>query len=460
MTQKIADKTVPYNAEAEAAVLGALLIDPEYAWPKVGTYLKPKDFYQERNQELYGVISDLKSERSAVDYVTVLDRLTSQDPSNGIDVGLYVSQLIGSTPTALNVMDYAKIVHNDSMRRRQIYIAQELAVAAFNSEDVDPAALARTFADELLELCRADSKTRLHDVVDVLNEIADEQEAVANGTLKIKGFDPVLPPLRDAVKHGLWWPKAIILIGSNPGIGKSMTMLYQAVYNVLMRGQRGIYVGTEMPAKMIGERIAPMMAYHLEMDGLTRQVLEDYTGATLVRQLAALIAKKCGRKQLQIIDDTATVEEFQALVLSEEAAGAPLDFVVLDYLQMLGSDRVFHAQRELMDYVGEVVRRTSIGADTVLIAASSFTKGEATDPPTDIRFKETSKFAHDAGVMIGLYQHPDNYLAMRHVKIREPSSRHNMLGIDIPVVIHPEYSILSLLEFEQQPLNDDAIWSI
>jgi replicative DNA helicase len=47
-----ADRLPPQNIEAEQSVLGSLLIDPD-AIIKVGSFLRPEDFYRETHQIIY-----------------------------------------------------------------------------------------------------------------------------------------------------------------------------------------------------------------------------------------------------------------------------------------------------------------------------------------------------------------------------------------------------------------------
>lgn len=451
----VPDKMVPHNIEAEQAVLGALLIDPEWGWQKASKVVGADDFYVASHRTLWAAISALHKAKTRVDFVTLCDVLDRTNKLVEIGGAPYLTNLINATPTAINIGHYAKIVLNTSILRKQIGVAGELAKLAYSYEGDDPHSVTRAVTRKLLDLARqGDSHAKVYAVEDVLLVVANEQDALAAGDVELRGFDPVLPSLRKAVWQGLWHPKSIVLIGANPGVGKSMTMLSQAVYNVVVRGQRGIYVGTEMPVKMLGYRLAPMLAYYWQMNGLTNTLLEEAQAGDLVRAVAELIALQCAR-HLLLVDSATTAEEFALIVQAEEASGQPLDFVVLDYLQMLDSEtQQFRSHYDLMNYVAETVRQTTIGNDTVLIAASAFTKGSKTEKPTQERFKETSKFSHDASVMIGIYQDPvSDQLNMVHCKVRTPSARGGLEGVDIPIRIDPNYGIVSESSGETEPVN-------
>ena len=446
---------IPNNNDAERVVLGSLIIDPEGAWQLVADQLGSESFYTETHRWLFEAIKALHANRVSVDFVTLCDELARRGRLQELGGASAITSLFNATPTALNVEHYAKILVRDQALREQIAIGTELIQQAHDFEGDDPHALARVTIQKLLEITRNNQRgIKVHTIEDALYKLADKQKAIANGE-KIPGFDPVLPPFRAAVRHGLWAPKSVVLIGANPGVGKSMYMLFAAMYNVLIRGQHGIYIGTEMPVDMVAERLAPMFARYAEFDALTNAVLEDAQGEHLVRSLADYIVEKCGSGSLLMVDEATTVEQFATIIQGEEAIGRPLDFCALDYLQMLGTEDAHFRGNEtaLMEYVGKVVRQTSVGTDTVLVSASSFTKGSETDPPTQQRFKQTSNFAHDAAVMIGMYI-LDNILMSKHVKIRSPS-KVNMTGVNIPLRIHPDYGILQELTIEKVMLEND-----
>ena len=103
-------KLLPQNIEAEEAVLGSLLIDPD-AIIRVATFLRPEDFYVQRNGWIYAAIRDLHERREPADLVTLTDELERREQLAGWmqDSALSVLQRAGEQP-ALEVVAAIKTI--------------------------------------------------------------------------------------------------------------------------------------------------------------------------------------------------------------------------------------------------------------------------------------------------------------------------------------------------------------
>ncbi|MBL8966759.1 MAG: replicative DNA helicase, partial [Spirochaetaceae bacterium] len=69
---ELRDKVPPHNGEAEQAVLGAVLLDPD-AVPVVLKYLRPDDFYVNANHEVFAGIVSLYEKGQKADLITLSD---------------------------------------------------------------------------------------------------------------------------------------------------------------------------------------------------------------------------------------------------------------------------------------------------------------------------------------------------------------------------------------------------
>ncbi len=131
------DKSVPANLEAEEAVLGSLLIDPD-AIIKIAAFLRADDFYREKNGWIYQAILDLHERREPADFVTLVDELGRRQILQEVGGVAYVTSLINGVPTAVHVEHYAHIIERTSTLRRLIGAAGQVAALAYEeAQDLD-----------------------------------------------------------------------------------------------------------------------------------------------------------------------------------------------------------------------------------------------------------------------------------------------------------------------------------
>src|SRR5690242_9082787 len=132
------EKLLPQNVEAEAGVLGSLLIDPE-AVVQVADFLRSEDFYREAHRTIFQAVLDLYETGGPADLITLTDELARRGKLDEIGGASYVSSLANQVPTSRNVKRYAQIVERTAVLRRLINAAGQIAGVAYNEPDADDA---------------------------------------------------------------------------------------------------------------------------------------------------------------------------------------------------------------------------------------------------------------------------------------------------------------------------------
>jgi replicative DNA helicase len=115
----------PHNSEAEASLLGAVLIDAD-ALVKIADAVGTDDFFDPKHQRIYEAIIALYERRSPIDVLTLSDQLKTVGFLDMIGGPSYLTELTNFVPTATHVEQYAEIVAQKAMRRRLIRTSQEL----------------------------------------------------------------------------------------------------------------------------------------------------------------------------------------------------------------------------------------------------------------------------------------------------------------------------------------------
>ncbi|MGB2583854.1 MAG: DnaB-like helicase N-terminal domain-containing protein, partial [Dehalococcoidia bacterium] len=125
-------KLPPHDLDAEEAVLGSLLIDPEAIF-KVITLLKSEDFYREKNRWTYESCFQLYDRKEAINQITVAHELARKQQLEAAGGAAYLSHLVSQVPTSVHVEYYADIVRRLSMMRQLISASNQIAAIGYES---------------------------------------------------------------------------------------------------------------------------------------------------------------------------------------------------------------------------------------------------------------------------------------------------------------------------------------
>ena len=216
-TTEVAIKTIPANLEAEQAVLGSLLIDPD-AMIKIASFLRAIDFFREWHQWIYSALLTLHERREPADFVTLVDELERNEQLEDIGGPAYITELINSTPTAIYVDYYARIVERTAILRRLISAAEKIAGLAYDeSNDVNEV------VDQAERIIFGVSESRIHrdltPISTIMAEVVDQIDFLARNQNRLMGV-PTGFVMLDKMLGG-FQKSDLIIVAGRPGMGKS-----------------------------------------------------------------------------------------------------------------------------------------------------------------------------------------------------------------------------------------------
>ena len=136
--QDEAVKLPPHDLDAEEAVLGSCLIDPE-AIHKVSVYLKPQDFYREKYRWTYECCLAVSTNGSPLDQITIAHELAKRGQLEASGGAAYLSHLVSSTPSSVHIDHYANIVRTLGFMRLLISAANQIAAIGYEMPSMDDA---------------------------------------------------------------------------------------------------------------------------------------------------------------------------------------------------------------------------------------------------------------------------------------------------------------------------------
>lgn len=217
----IEEKLPPHDIEAEEAVIGSLVVDPDAIF-KIATFLVPEDFFDETNQVIYQACLSVHQRNEVVDQITVAHELMRQNRLEQIGGAAYLSHLISITPTPLYVEHYARIVSNAAAMRRLIAAAGQIAAIGYEA-GADVESTLNKAIDILFQVGSKGAPTNLVLVRDILSKYFEE---VGQPPLGGKQIPHILTGFAglDGLLGGLQRSDLVIL-AARPAVGKTSLAL-------------------------------------------------------------------------------------------------------------------------------------------------------------------------------------------------------------------------------------------
>lgn len=310
-------KQLPFDIDAEEAVLGSILIDPD-ALLDVSLILKPTDFYKGDHAAIYRAMLALYQNQRGIDAKTVAAAM-----GESADISQIVG-LVSIVPTSLHAVEYARIVKAHSTRRQLIRAAGKIATSAFDISKPIDTTIQET-EQHLIELVQDRHKTGPEHIGDVAVRALSLSERAANG--EILTIPTGLADL-DEITGGLQSPDFTIL-AARPGMGKT-ALLLQVALHAALAGRRVAMFPLEMSAEQLSHRFISHLTGRPYKDVLYGRFDDwrPYYGA--VEQM----------EQLKIyIDDAANLTPLALRSKCRQvAAWRGLDLVMVDYAGLMAPD--------------------------------------------------------------------------------------------------------------------------
>lgn len=320
------DNMLPNSIDAEEALLGSILIDPD-AYTQVEGILHSSDFYREAHRVIYETIEYLVSRQEAADYITICDELERVDKLDLVGGASYLTSLINRVPTSGNAESYAGIIEDASIRRRIIHAAGNMAASA--QCDTADDALA-TAEEQVFAISQRRNRTTYSKITDVMSGCMRRLEEVSQNKTAIVGVPSGFSDL-DKLTKG-FRRGALYIIAARPGMGKTSAMLNVAYYAAKHNYKVGFF-SLEMSEEELGYRLISSEA-GVSNTALQTGWLEQDDWGKVIHVMSEISESGL------IIDDTGGLSIAQVRSRARQMkAKEGLDFIVVDYLQLLTASK-------------------------------------------------------------------------------------------------------------------------
>ena len=392
---------VPHSREAEEAVLGSVLINPE-AYYDVAQFLRADDFYIHRHGWIWETFTRLHERRVPIDFLTVSAELDQLGQLVEIGGPAYLTALINNVPTSLHAEAYGRIVEETAIRRRMLTAANEIAKLAYQQD-----ASVDTVMDEAEKTIFGVSERRstrdLRTIREVLMEYSDRIDELSGRSEDFFGVPTGFIDL-DHLLGGLQ-PSDFLIVAGRPGSGKTAFML-SAAKNAAQRNKKHVAIfSLEMSSEQLVQR---MIAQETGIDSqrLRTGKLGDEEWPLFAHALEVL------GDTMIFLDDTPSLTPLQMRTKCRRLhAEFKLDLILLDYLQLMSSGTRSENRVQEVSYISRNLKVLARELNVPVLAAAQLSRAieQRTDKEPQLSdLRESGSLEQDADIVMFIHR-PELY---------------------------------------------------
>jgi replicative DNA helicase len=419
-----ATQALPQNVEAEAALLGALMIDNRLV-EDIQLKLKAHHFFEPLHGRIYDAVLKLTDSNRVANPVTLRPLFESDENIKEVGGVAYLAQLTGSGAAVIGARDFAGQIYDLALLRALIGVGRDLVEGALDtSEDVAPLAQIERAETELYKVAEeGGAEGRAKSFADATKEALEMAERALNSGGHLSGFTTGLESLN--AKIGGLHKSDLTIIAGRPGMGKS-ALGTNIAFAAAQRFMRDVEDSIE-PEKSAG---APVALFSLEMsaDQLATRVLAEQSGISSENLRMGKISQQEFRQlaraaaELQslplYIDDTpgltiAALRTRARRLKRQKGIG----IIVVDYLQLLqGSGKNNNDNRvQEISEISRGLKQLAKELNVPVIGLSQLSR--AVEQREDKRpqlsdLRESGSIEQDADIVLFIYRE-DYYLGAK-----------------------------------------------
>ncbi|MBD2461695.1 replicative DNA helicase [Oscillatoria sp. FACHB-1407] len=398
--QVYSDRLPPQNVDAEEAILGGILLDPE-AIGRVAELLRPEAFYISAHQEIYRTALALHAQGRPTDLMSITSRLYDNGALDKIGGQSRLAQLVDRTVSAVNIDQYAQLVMDKFLRRKLIQVGNEVVQLGYETNSPLEKVLDQS-EQKIFSITQVRPQQSLVATADILTSTFSDIESRSLGMV-LPGISCGFYDL-DAMTQGFQRSDLIIAAG-RPSMGKTSFVLNiarniaafhklpVAVFSLEMSKEQLVYRLLSSEVKIESGRLRSGRINQNEWEPLGHAI-------SILSQLPVFI------------DDTPNISvnemRSKARRLQAEQGGA-LGLILIDYLQLMENGGSENRVQEL-SRITRALKGLARELNVPVIALSQLSRGvesRTNKRPMMSDLRESGSIEQDADVIIMLYR--DDY---------------------------------------------------
>ncbi|MFO8063408.1 MAG: replicative DNA helicase [Spirochaetota bacterium] len=392
--EALKDRVPPHNAEAEAATLGAILLDPE-ALGRVLVYLRADDFYRNANARIFQAIVNISDRAEEIDMITVTQELRSEGALDVVGGAAYVSSLTGAVPTSANVEYYARIVQEASLRRKLLRVSNEIISTIYDdtreSRKVVEEAERRIFdiADKQHSESFRKAKDIVQETVEAIERLYKTKDSYTGVPSGFPDLDNMLSGFQDS---------ELIVIGARPSVGKTALALtmagHMAIHNHVPVG----FFTAEMSNMALMQRLIAAEA-RIGSQTIRTGMLKPSDFKSLTDAAGLIYDAPLW------INDTPNIPLLDLRAQARRmVAQQGIRILFIDYITLIASENMELPRHEQVAEISRSLKALARELKVPIIALSQLTRDSEGKRPSLASIRESGSIEQDADVVIFLHR--------------------------------------------------------
>ena len=396
-TDSVLGRNLPANLQAEKSILGALLLTDENL-SHVTELLSPDDFYLPSHKIIYQAIIDVSNQYGRIDIISLQDDLTKKSLLNEVGGTVYLIELQEDIPAIGMIAQHAQIIKEKAVLRELISSAASIIT---NCYDQDNKAIdqildyAEKTVFEISNRRTSQSFVQLNIWIKKTFQHLSEIKSSSKGVTGIPSNFSKLDIMTSGFQKG-----DLIVLAARPSMGKTALALGFAL-QAAREGHSVGFFSLEMAAEQLTLRLLSaesQVAHH------------NIRNATITSdEWIELTNVAAGLAELPLfIDDTAMLNIMDLRAKARKLkAEHKLDFIVIDYLQLLHSTRRHENRHQEVSEISRSLKALAKELEVPVIALSQLSR--AVDSRMDKRpmlsdLRESGAIEQDADLIMFLYR--------------------------------------------------------
>ncbi|MFZ9110710.1 MAG: replicative DNA helicase, partial [Burkholderiaceae bacterium] len=393
----------PHSAQAEAAVLGGLLLD-NGAWDRIGDLLSAQHFYRSDHRLIYEAISKLVELARPADVVTVFEYLQQLGQAEEAGGLAYLNKLAQDASSAVNIRRYAEIIRDRAVLRQLVTVSDEIATTALNPEGRETRQILDEAETKIFRIGEEGSRGRqgvaLFD--DLLKSVARRIDELANNPnpSDVTGVPTGFVDLdqKTAGMHG----GDLIIVAGRPSMGKTSFALNVGEHVAIDQGLPIIVFSMEMGAEQLALRMLCSTG-RIDAQRLRTGRLADDDWDKLTHSLERM-------KGVPVyIDETPALNPLELRSRARRVArqSGGLKLIIVDYIQLMSASSSGENRTTEISEITRSLKSLAKELDCPVIALSQLnrTVEQRTDKrPVMSDLRESGAIEQDADVILFIYR--------------------------------------------------------